>query len=109
MNISKAIADGTLVILEIPGPGYPLDAENLRSSLETLTDLYGSLYHGFGDGTIGHDEFPDSRSHLDTMREWAKEFDTLHALTVWDGQYMEMIDDFFAAKLLAWRHSAPHF
>lgn len=79
---------------------------NLRTELESFADLYGNLYAGFANGSIQHDEFPDSRSHIDTVLVWAAEFEERHAGREWDGEYIEAIDDFFTEKLRAWRGDA---
>lgn len=44
---------------------------------------------------------PDSRERVRLCIEWAVEFEAKHAGRVWDGEYLEEIDEFFRLKTQA--------
>jgi len=87
-----------------------VSAPHLRSELEVVFDLTANLYQGFGDGSVTYEEFPDSRSRLDTVLGWAAKFQDIHSATNWDEvDYIETIDDFFTTTLAAHRECPTYF
>ena len=68
------------------------------ADLETFYDLTVNLTTDITSGAILEDRFPDSRWRFSVLIDWANEFNKLHASRDWDGDYFEVLDDFYAAK-----------
>jgi hypothetical protein len=72
--------------------------------LETLYDLTIDLAGDLASGAIDHADFEDSRGRLDTLIDWANEFNARHAATDWaEVEYLDTIIDFYAEKTKPYR------
>jgi hypothetical protein len=85
-------------IVDSTGYIYPLQVKTMDN--ETLFDLAVMLGGDLATrNVIRTGILEDSRSHQDTLIEWANEFNNLHRNREWDGEYMEAIEDFYEDKV----------
>jgi hypothetical protein len=66
------------------------------TEIETFYDLCVNYGNDISRGKFLH---PDSRSVMDTLLQWANEFNALHAENDWaEMEYMEVVDEFYVEK-----------
>jgi hypothetical protein len=84
----------------------PLPELQRTDELETLYDLTTELAADLASGAIDYAEMEDSRSRLDTLIEWANEFNRLHASTDWaEVEYLDTVDSFYTLKATPYREA----
>jgi len=67
--------------------------------LETFYDLTVLFSEHLVSGKLSQDAFPDARSRMDIVIDWANEFNRIHAWTDWgEVEYLDLIASWFKTQ-----------